>query len=148
MEHLTYVECINTMRQAEKSCPVCRVPLAKGNLELLVPAVSVSTYTHCSQPCSCSSSLRARSPSWVQLSRSQWILADSCQVRILCLTPGMISVTLFRWCDAGRRITTASTEEKKHTKNVTAWDRARTGFTCPEPPACSAREGKSRLGWA
>lgn len=72
-----------------------------------------------------------------------------------CLTPGMISITLFRWCNTGRWITvtckesaTTSVEETRHTKNVAAWDRERTGLMCPEPPACSAREGKSRLGWA
>lgn len=71
------------MRHAEKSCPVCQVPLAKGNSELLVPSVSIPTYTHHTELSSCNSSPRARSSGWVQLSRSPCILADSRQVRIL-----------------------------------------------------------------
>lgn len=91
LEHLTYVEWINITRHAEKSCPVCQVPLAKGNSEFLVPSVSIPTCTHHPEPSWCHPSLRARAPSWVQLSRSPWILADPRQVRILPY-PGMISL--------------------------------------------------------
>lgn len=151
LEHLTYVEWINITRHAEKSCPVCQVPLAKGNSEVLVPSVSIPTCTHHPEPSRCHPSLRARAPSWVQLSTSPWILAGPRQVRILPYPRNDFS----SWCNTGRWITvtckesaTASVEEMRHTENVAAWDRVRMGFMCPEPPACSAREGKSRLGWA
>lgn len=84
--------------------------------------------------------------------RAFWLIPDKWES---CCTPGIISITLFRWCNTGRWITvtrkestTTSMEEARHTKNVAAWDRMKMGFMCPQPSACSAREGKSSLGWA
>lgn len=127
------------------------MPLANGNFERVVPSVSVSTSTQV--PSALSVQFQPESPV-PRLGAARQSTVDSYQVRILGLTPGTISATLFIWCNTGRRITmtwkqsaAVVMEERKCTRNVAAWNRARTGLMCPEPPARRAREGKYRLDW-
>ena len=137
MERLTHVERINITRRAEQSCPVCQAPLA----EALSFSCHLCPYPH--KLTTLSPSHRwARCASRQQLRGPHQSVVDPHPLRISRITPGTVSVTSLVRCNAGRRITptckqSVSMEERKCPGNVTPWDRARMGSTCPEPPACS-----------
>lgn len=107
-------------------------------------------HIHSAYPCQCSCSPRAGHPhcSLAGLGIAGHTLPSEHLGPYACKT----SLTLFRRCSAGQRtaviwrqLTAASVEERKYTRWRPAWSRARMGFTCPEPPSCRAREGKSRF---